>query len=312
MHATQRAHAIALGHRPATSPSHAPMAAPHLKNQLVLLQQQNQLLKHMLSFKPPEGPQQPPANVKLPDMSTDGARHQAAVSLLETAAAQKKLLQQIAAEEAASQSEAPPPLPCFPEAAAAVGTAVTGMGCATSLTAAEAVRSRYRSSSCSNSTGIKGSYKIPVAQPAVRADPNFQAPEKPALRRFSLSPPRRVAPKALPRMPVSSSPAQALQLPAEVEAAVVSAKLLSVKDEGESLPGSPYWTEAMNISDMPDGETSVFKDAEMKRMLKAWLLPRKTTQWCGNGQSCTLEQKVEQKRSRMTRGRTPMFMMQCG
>eukprot|EP00658_Telonema_sp_P-2_P014352 TRINITY_DN1545_c0_g1_i2.p4 TRINITY_DN1545_c0_g1~~TRINITY_DN1545_c0_g1_i2.p4 ORF type:complete len:123 (+),score=18.61 TRINITY_DN1545_c0_g1_i2:819-1187(+) len=83
-----------------------------------------------------------------------------------------------------------------------------------------------------------------------------------------------------------------------------------LQDGAASLPGSPFWTLDMNSADMPDGPTSVYKDHEMRRYLKAWLLPRRTTKWQKGG--CTLEQKVEQKRERMHVGRVPMFMVHCG
>ena len=76
--------------------------------------------------------------------------------------------------------------------------------------------------------------------------------------------------------------------------------------------GSPYWTEAMNPGDLPDGETSEYKNKEMQvcmhvcvqsafsntvlcvqNALRAWLMPRRRLQAVHHpSHKCTLEQKV--------------------
>eukprot|EP00656_Telonema_subtile_P005386 TRINITY_DN1244_c0_g1_i1.p1 TRINITY_DN1244_c0_g1~~TRINITY_DN1244_c0_g1_i1.p1 ORF type:complete len:295 (-),score=30.33 TRINITY_DN1244_c0_g1_i1:185-1069(-) len=294
------------------------MATPHLKNQLALLQHQNQLLKHILSFKQPTheaGSLKSSAGAPTTPTTTldPPSRHQAAMSLLETAAAQQKLLQQIADREKhsrkPSESEAPPPLPCFSGAAHAIAEVVSTIAPppGVSLTAAATVRMRHQSTPNQSSSNDASTnfHRIPVvASRAQQKQLSYLNPAQ-ACKRSSLSPPRR-GPKGLPRMP-------AMQPQPEAPRECNTKPMINCSTEdGESLPGSPYWTQAMNIADMPDGETSEYKDEEMRRMLKSWLLPRRTTQWCGNGQSCTLEQKVAQKRSRMGQGRTPMFMMHCG
>eukprot|EP00657_Telonema_sp_P-1_P007699 TRINITY_DN277_c0_g1_i2.p1 TRINITY_DN277_c0_g1~~TRINITY_DN277_c0_g1_i2.p1 ORF type:complete len:280 (-),score=34.36 TRINITY_DN277_c0_g1_i2:339-1178(-) len=161
-------------------------------------------------------------------------------------------------------------------------------------TAADAVRMRH------GITRHTPQYRIPLA--AISAEP---------LVKPELSPPRRQAnlPPRMPRPEQTESNYQWKDTANNTANDLITGEIFA--EDGATLPGSPYWTQCMNIADMPDGETSVYKDAEMKRMLKAWLMPRRTTKWCSGG--CTLEQKVEQKRSRMgSGGRTPLFMMHCG
>lgn len=291
------------------------MSTGHLKSHLAALEHQNQLLKRMLSLKATD---QDADNLKqqydlqasstphIPALSEPApTRHQAAVILLETAAAQKLLLQKIADRESL-HNETPPPLPCFIEERSAAGCSAPP---AQLPSAALAVRTRYRSSSFNNLYGASDSFPEPLKPEACHqiplAQPRYSSGVPPKLPRTSLSPPRRKTtawPLTDPKKQKSCSDRSRMTVPKDP---------VSRQDE-ESLPGSPYWTQEMNIADMPDGETSVYKDAEMRKMLKAWLLPRRTTKWCGGGQCCTLEQKVEQKRSRMTAGRTPMFLMHCG
>merc|ERR1712196_171070 len=66
----------------------------------------------------------------------------------------------------------------------------------------------------------------------------------------------------------------------------------------ESLPGSPYWTESINPSNMPDGYTTDYKNNELKQTLRTWLAPRGISGHFSRT-VCTLQQKVEQKRAKM-------------
>merc|ERR1712166_603426 len=89
----------------------------------------------------------------------------------------------------------------------------------------------------------------------------------------------------------------------------------NVQSHLPSLPGSPYWTEALNTGDLPDGETSAYKNKEIQNALRAWLMPRRRLQAVHHpSHKCPLEQKVDQKRAQMkmpARGGS-MFMLHCG
>jgi hypothetical protein len=303
------------------------MASTQLQSHLKLLQKQNQLLKQMIVLKDQDDRSSADVNAQAlgkldqdlrdaltevstrleqvkepsrPEVSSD-QRHQVAVSLLETAAAHRDLKNRITSQ--GFQQHAPTPQPesvalCLEPRAAETPPEVS---------AAEAVRTRYRSSSFSHVTGDSNSFSCYDQRAAEARPPFYHIPFAKVQSRSipALSPPRRAYNSAKPpALPKKSNQAAEGRDDAELIHGMADGV-----DDGESLPGSPFWTEAMNIGDLPDGETSVYKDAEMKRMLTAWLIPRRSTKWCTGG--CTLEQKVDQKRSRM-RSPGSMFMMQCG
>lgn len=110
---------------------------------------------------------------------------------------------------------------------------------------------------------------------------------------------------------VSPIPEDVSPIPEDVS----PASSTNVQGHLPSLPGSPYWTEAMNPGDLPDGETSEYKNKEMQNALRAWLMPRRRLQAVHHpSHKCTLEQKVDQKRAQMKRPARggSMFMLHCG
>lgn len=227
-------------------------------------------------------------------------RHETAVEMLEAAAARRSLKGLVAIQQSTSKpsKERAPLSEITVQTCESVGNlAASIVPTPAQATAAQAVRSRYHSITFSHINGEDEFSSNDVATnpaPLCRipvAKPHLIPPARPTT---SWKPPAIPVAKKQPEQQACKPTINVMSCPSE---------------DAESLPGSPFWTETMNISDQPDGETSEYKDAEMKRMLRAWLMPRRTTKWCTG--SCTLEQKVEQKRSRMVGRRTPMFMMNC-